>query len=208
MASQPRFGAIVPGAHHIELASGRFLDLADPCADDITLEDVAHGLSNTCRFAGQSSRFYSVAEHALLCAAYVRATGGSPSTRLAALHHDDHEAYMGDVTRPLKALMPGYSAMAERLQAVIAVALGLPAIYGRAAVKVADDWALSAEAYYLVPSKGSTWFCAGYFEEALPVVPWVDQLGLSPASARVRWLREHARLLALAGEPARDEERP
>jgi hypothetical protein len=56
----------IPGPHHIELASGRFLDLSGPDASAIGLEDVAWGLSNTCRFAGQCRALYTVAEHALL----------------------------------------------------------------------------------------------------------------------------------------------
>lgn len=191
--SSVRFGAFVPGAHHIELASGRFLDLAGPDPVDITLNDVAHGLAHACRFAGHCRSFYSVAEHAVLCAAYVRVTGGGTEMQLAALHHDDTEAFIGDVTRPLKALMPGYREMEHRLAAVIAQALSLPSVdeVTAANVKLADDWALSAEAYYLLPSKGATWFCAGYFDPAHPAVEWVDQLGLSPTRARDRWLAWH-----------------
>jgi hypothetical protein len=94
------FGAFVPGEYHIELATGRYLDLADPRAEVITVGAVAHGLSHTCRFAGQSERFYSVAEHACLVAARLESAGAPDRVVYAGLHHDDSEAFIGELLRP------------------------------------------------------------------------------------------------------------
>ena len=43
----------VPGHNEIELYSGRYLDLSNPSAEVIGLDDVAHGLAYTCRYSGQ-----------------------------------------------------------------------------------------------------------------------------------------------------------
>lgn len=86
----------------------------DPDPDLICIEDIAHGLSNICRFGGQFG-FYSVASHSLNLANYYavhRARGltGEPildnETEINrvryALIHDASEAYIGDFVRPLK----------------------------------------------------------------------------------------------------------
>ena len=48
----------------------RFYPL-EPRIDDVAIEDIAHGLAYQCRFNGQTSAFYSVAQHSLIVAALV-----------------------------------------------------------------------------------------------------------------------------------------
>ena len=40
--------------------------LTSPQIDDVAIEDIAHGLAYQCRFNGQTSAFYSVAQHSLM----------------------------------------------------------------------------------------------------------------------------------------------
>lgn len=102
---------------------GRFYP-SDPRYEDIHIEDIAHGLSLTCRFGGQCDHFYSVAEHswrvAMLC---------PQKDRLAGLMHDAPEAYLGDIPRPIKRT-PGfeeqYRALEARTWRVVAGKYGLP----------------------------------------------------------------------------------
>lgn len=66
---------------------------------DICIEDIAHSLAHLCRYTGHTRMFYSVAQHSLLVAEKI--PGGS-GLKLAALLHDAAEAYIGDVSSPLK----------------------------------------------------------------------------------------------------------
>lgn len=80
--------------------TGRTIELLNPKQSDIQIEDIANGLSLECRFGKQISRFYSVAQHSLLVAALCPL-----DLKREALLHDASEAYLGDVSSPLKALL-------------------------------------------------------------------------------------------------------
>ncbi len=75
-------------------------DLADPKPEDIFTEDIARALSHLCRFVGHTGSFYSVAEHCVLMSRAVE-----PRLAFEALLHDAAEAYVGDVTSPMKIAM-------------------------------------------------------------------------------------------------------
>ena len=51
----------------MQTLSGRVFDYAKPHKSMIHISDIANALSMTCRYAGQVRRFYSVAEHSVLC---------------------------------------------------------------------------------------------------------------------------------------------
>lgn len=81
-------------------ASGISIDLMNPAVDDININDITTGLSKICRFGGQISHFYSVAQHSVICSHLA-----PPELKKAALLHDASEAYLGDVIKPLKNLL-------------------------------------------------------------------------------------------------------
>lgn len=68
------------------------------------LEDIARALANICRFNGHVD-FYSVAEHAVRVSKILEENGYDKMTQLIGLHHDDTEAYLGDIPSPQKKLM-------------------------------------------------------------------------------------------------------
>jgi len=114
----------------IETRSGVQFNLSDPLADDVYINDIAHGLSLLCRYVGQCREFYSVAEHSVLCAKMAENEGLPMSVQMACLLHDAAEAYMGDVSRPLKALLRErgnieLDLMESRILSVILEGLGL-----------------------------------------------------------------------------------
>lgn len=100
--------------------------LLDPRAEDVRAEDIAHALSNYCRYTGHTKDFYSVATHSILCAELARLDGMSAKIQLYNLLHDGSEAYLGDIARPLKELLPNYVEIEDRVQEVVFEAFGLP----------------------------------------------------------------------------------
>ncbi len=89
---------------------------------DIRIEDIAHALSLICRANGHFKIFYSVAQHSVFCALEAAACS-SKKTQLHCLLHDAAEAYLGDVTRPVKRYFPLFAQAEEQLQRVIYRAL-------------------------------------------------------------------------------------
>lgn len=132
--------------HHlgcISTFSGKKINLLDPKSQDIDLKDIAAGLSKICRFGGQCSEFYSVAQHSILVAHLVPV-----HCREIALMHDATEAYIGDVIKPLKVLLAdAYSRFERSFEIAIANKFGF---YGRSVlfheeIKKADILALHIE---------------------------------------------------------------
>lgn len=108
----------------IQTFTGRKFDLTNLSFNEIDIVDIAAGLSKVCRFAGQCPCFYSVAEHCVLGAYYIlRQYPDHPNRdRLAMefLLHDATEAYLGDISYPLKQLIgPEYKRMESELDKVI-----------------------------------------------------------------------------------------
>ncbi len=82
--------------------TGRKINFNELSHADICIEDIATGLSNICRFNGQCGKFYSVAEHCVLGAEHLKYTLKNHAAAKAFLLHDASEAYLGDVSSPLK----------------------------------------------------------------------------------------------------------
>lgn len=94
----------------------------DPIAPDprlIRIEDIAHALSMLCRANGHFRSFYSVCRHSINCMREAEARGLSPRVQLACLLHDASEAYLSDVTRPVKHCLPKYLEIEAPLQDTI-----------------------------------------------------------------------------------------
>ena len=102
--------------------TGKFVNVFDLKESDISLIDIAHSLSNICRFCGHVSQFLSVAEHSVRVS---RAC--SEENKLKGLLHDASEAYLMDIPRPLKHLpeFKFYRLLEEEIQNKIFVAFGL-----------------------------------------------------------------------------------
>lgn len=124
--------------------SGDYLDLLAPEGHPFRIEDIATALSRINRFAGHTDGPYSVASHSILVSHIV-----PPGLALQGLMHDAAEAYMGDVMTPLKALLPRYQAIEDRLLGCILRHFDIED-RGRDAVKRADRAALLAEKWQIL----------------------------------------------------------
>jgi len=161
--------------------TGKRFDLFEPDADMIDPRDIAHSLAHLCRFNGYTREFYSVAQHSCLVADLVPA-----EHKLAALLHDATEAYLGDMTRPLKEWMPYYRGFEDVIWRRVCERFGLE-IDLPASVRQADLIALATERRDLMPPDPATWDCLVGIEPAPEHIrPW------SPTEARLTY---HQRLM-------------
>lgn len=135
----------------MQTIGGRAFYPADPRPEDVDIYDIARGLSNACRYTGQCLDFYSVAEHSVLVSRVV-----PPQFALEALLHDATEAYIADLNRPVKLMLPEYQELEARIARVIAARFDLPDEQS-AAVKQADDEVLMAEKRVLLPVCPGDW---------------------------------------------------
>jgi hypothetical protein len=120
---QDRLAAENGGHDRIDTWSGETIRPLDPDPARIQLEDIAHGLSNVGRYAGQGQRFFSVARHSVHVSREVQARGESQAAQRFALTHDAAEAYLSDVPGPVKSSLPGYKHAERRLEAAVMEAL-------------------------------------------------------------------------------------
>ncbi len=133
----------------IETYMGKRVYFMDPRPDDFDITDIAHALSNNCRWTGHCKFFMSVAEHSV-------AVSYLCDDPLAGLLHDASEAYLTDVAKPIKPFLENYMDIEDRIMKAIAKKYGFK--YPLAtSVKLADNQQLSTEAAFLVPSKGNHW---------------------------------------------------
>ena len=97
----------------------KHFDPVNPDVNDIDIVDVAHALSMLCRANGHFTSFYSVAQHSLNCMFEAKERGYSKRVQLGCLLHDASEAYLSDITRPMKAQLSQYLKIEEKLQNII-----------------------------------------------------------------------------------------
>lgn len=154
----------------IQTHSGRVLDLVRPDPEAIHINDLVVPLSRMPRFSGHTvsrRQACNVALHSLLVEALMP-PDAPPSARLAALLHDAHEAFTGDITSPMQQALGAYSLAAAGalkriqfdLQDAIERAIGLNVSIRfeyRAEIKQADLLALAIEKRDLMAPSPEPW---------------------------------------------------
>jgi hypothetical protein len=110
----------------------------------LTIADIAASLAKVNRFGGHTTEPYSVAQHSVwVCDRVWEATGSIKVARVA-LMHDATEAYLGDMVRPVKSLLPDYKALEAKFWAAICQQHDLPE-QPHPAVKYWDNVACAVE---------------------------------------------------------------
>lgn len=102
-------------ADYITTYGGTHFVPVEPAEEDVHITDIAHALSMLCRGNGHVKRFFSVGQHCIHCALEAQARGLEKRVCLACLLHDASEAYMSDVTSPLKKYLKEYIGYETRL---------------------------------------------------------------------------------------------
>ncbi|WP_421999380.1 hypothetical protein [Reyranella sp.] len=95
-----------------------------------------------------------------------------PEFAMEALFHDAAEAFLGDITRPLKQLLPEYKVIERDVGAAIFHRLGIDET-SVSAIKGADLQVLAAEQEQIMPPGTNSWAAAA---------------GVVPAPIQVRFL--------------------
>jgi hypothetical protein len=182
----------------IQTFTGRQFWPLDPHPEEIFIEDIAHALSLVCRYTGHCREFYSVAEHSVrvsfqaqrLYLKLDRSAGRYERARtiaLCGLLHDASEAYISDVSRPVKhsaTFGPIYKAIEANLEPQINRRFELPPYLP--VVKQADNQLLATERRDLMAVPPRQW---SPDDSPLdhPILPW------TPAQAEEMFLyRFHA----------------
>lgn len=145
MSQQDRIG------NWMQTASGIAFYPLDPREEEIVIDDIAHALSNQCRYAGHCKYFYSVAEHSVWVSHHV-----APENALWGLLHDAAEAYLVDVPKPIKPFLGGYDEYEDKLLQTIAKHFQLPTEMP-ADVKRVDAAILADEKKQLMAPESASW---------------------------------------------------
>ncbi len=144
-------------ARRVITYSGRYVSLLRPESETIFLTDIARALSQLCRFGGHSPRFYSVAEHSVLAYWMAINEGENEETQAAVLLHDAAEAYIGDVVRPLKDMLPELRVIEERMNDAIGERFGIDFNRHHDTIKTYDNLLLKSEKRSLWPNDREEW---------------------------------------------------
>lgn len=137
----------------IQTYSGRRFNPTKPIADAIVIQDIAHSLSMQCRFTGHVRRFYSIAQHCVLVSYLC-----DKDDRGWGLLHDGDEAYLPDLSSPLKhsGQFDNYIECGKGLQLAICKRFDLPEVEP-SSVKYADTLLLATEARDLMSPLHPDW---------------------------------------------------
>jgi hypothetical protein len=140
----------------IEVYGYGLIDLNTISSENIRLETICHALSRLCRFGGHTSEFYSVAEHSVNVFRLAQGRRcepiATPTFLLQALLHDAAEAYVIDLPRPIKIMLPRYKVIEDKVQAAVWEWAGIDAPEGAnlEILKELDDAAIHYEAANLM----------------------------------------------------------
>ena len=129
---------------YITTSTGIKFDLENPTSNMINIVDIAHALANLCHWNGQCREFFSIAQHCVMVSRLC-----PENMKLYGLLHDASEAYYGDVSRPLKVLLPEYKELERKAMSVIYPRFGLK-FPEPAELKQYDNLALYIEAKHIM----------------------------------------------------------
>jgi uncharacterized protein len=87
----------------------------NPAASEFNMADIAHHLAQENRYGGAANFPYSVAQHSCLMAEKMLAATNNVELALDCLFHDATEAYIKDMLKPIKLMLPDYNKLETRV---------------------------------------------------------------------------------------------
>lgn len=160
----------------IETYTGKKFDSLRPRVEDVSVIDVAHHLSNQCRYSGAVAWFYSVAQHCCLLADYTAHVLKANSLDcLQILWHDAAEAYLQDIARPVKQFMPVYRQWDHAITVVTREWLGLTEIPVPAFQEEIDSRIIIDEKAILFPRSPNKWDSEGLLPLGIEIDRWTPE---------------------------------
>ena len=126
--------------------SGRKLHFLDPSEDELSIDDIALGMSREGRYSNQAPYVYRVGQHCILVSQLREkmAMGNDPKSLLQALLHDASESFLRDIPSPLKRYLPDYKNIEHIVQSAIYRKWKLPEDLSDS-IKLCDSALLVAE---------------------------------------------------------------
>lgn len=164
----------------IQTYTGKKFYPFNPEESEIDIEDIGHALSMMCRYNGHCNQFYSVAQHSVYVSQMV-----DNKYKLAALLHDASEAYIADITRPVKPYLINYKEIESRISNAIFKHFEVE--YSKDVhdkVKWADDTILMNEKRDIMKDISTMWTVEGEPYPGLIIKP------VGPNLAKELFLRE------------------
>lgn len=184
--NSPRIGK------YMHSANGRKLWPFDMRPEDFDINVIAHHLATQNRWQGatQHKKFkerisFSVAEHSVYVAMFVRTVLKLPEFELEALLHDAPEYVIGDLIRPLKyspEFEEPFKKVEDKIEGQLAVAFNLVWPFPKA-VKIGDEAVCAAEAIQIVVKDPTEEWVSGKLHDDSQVAPY-DIAMMGPYEAK------------------------
>lgn len=176
----------------IQTFTGIAFDLAAPTPAQVDPIDIAHALSNICRYNGHTREHFSVAEHCCHMHDWFQGQGNHEAAA-GALFHDAAEAYLGDLASPVKRVLPpaaleAWKHLEDGINGAIAAKAGIPVtLFHRDDVKEADLAILHEERAAFLGPEARPWGLPAQAMEG-----FLRRPGWPPYYARTQWLKRAA----------------
>jgi hypothetical protein len=160
----------------------------DPKEEEIRITEIAHSLGNICRFVGHCKHFYSVAEHSIHVSKLVPKHLACP-----ALLHDAAEAYMGDLSRPIKQYIPVFSDIEEKIMKAVYSKFGYDLSENeKEVIREADNRVLAHEARQIMRGNTKDW----NLDPMAEIYPEEVKIRFySPDVSRVMFLKQYLKVI-------------
>lgn len=154
----------------------------------IDIKDIAHSLSMLCRYNGHCKNFYSVAEHSLLVSSLL-----SEELKIHGLLHDAAEAYISDIPRPYKRMIPNIKENEEEILKHIYNELNIQYLseLDIKIIKVVDTRLLQTERKLIMPDSDDVW---GYMDDIIPYNN-IEISNFLPKQAEHSFIKEYKHLI-------------